>query len=427
MTASTDGRVFRKVSLDRLASPEQLDQLLPVTDARGWIALGALGLILVAAITWGALGSIPQNVTGTGILVKSGGVLDIISVAGGQITDVAVNVGDQVTAGQVVARVAQPEVAARLEEAKAALRTLRDRHQPLAEFGDKNMALQHDNLARQRAAIEKSIASAESMVEWTTKKIAAQATLVDSGLILEQTLIETREKQQAAAQRIGEGRSELAQVAVKELELSNQRQEQISLSLNKIAEAERSVEDLTLELSRKTQVTTPYTGRILEVLVEQGAVAGSGEPVFRLDLEGRMIKGLEAVIFVPSGLGKRIRVGMPVLVAPATIKKEEYGMMKATVTSVSDFPATAKGMQRVLKNEKLVEALSRSDTPYEVHADLIVDPSSPSRYRWSSSQGPPQEIRSGTLAAAQIAVDHRRPIQLLFPILRRYDAAAEAR
>jgi HlyD family secretion protein len=98
--------------------------------------------------------------------------------------------------------------------------------------------------------------------------------------------------------------------------------------------------------------------------------------------------------------------------------------MMATVTSVSDFPATVKGMQRVLKNEKLVDALSQDDTPYEVHADLIVDPTTPSHYRWSSSQGPPQEIRSGTLASAQIAVDHRRPIQLLFPILRRLDGGS---
>src|SRR5205823_6052320 len=130
-----------------------------------------LGAILIAGITWGVLGRVPQNVSGTGILVKSGGVLDIIPVAPGQITDVAVNVGDQVTAGQVVARVAQPEVAARLEEAKANLATLRERHRQLLEFGDKNMVLQRENLARQRATTERSIASAEKMVRWMDQKI----------------------------------------------------------------------------------------------------------------------------------------------------------------------------------------------------------------------------------------------------------------
>ncbi len=35
--------IFRKVALERLSSPEQLDQLLQVTDPKGWLALGALG------------------------------------------------------------------------------------------------------------------------------------------------------------------------------------------------------------------------------------------------------------------------------------------------------------------------------------------------------------------------------------------------
>jgi HlyD family secretion protein len=94
--------VFRKVSLDRLSSPEQLDQLLSVTDRRGWIALAAMGAVLAAGLVWGVLGSIPQNVRGTGILVKTGGVLEVIPVAGGLITDVSVNVGETVTEGQTI-------------------------------------------------------------------------------------------------------------------------------------------------------------------------------------------------------------------------------------------------------------------------------------------------------------------------------------
>jgi hypothetical protein len=50
--------VFRKVSLDRLSSPEQLDQLMQVTDARGWIILSAFGIVLATAVLWGFLGSV---------------------------------------------------------------------------------------------------------------------------------------------------------------------------------------------------------------------------------------------------------------------------------------------------------------------------------------------------------------------------------
>jgi HlyD family secretion protein len=410
--------LFRKVALDRLASPEQLDQLLPVTDARGWIALTAVGAVLVAAISWGFLGSIPQNVSGTGILVKSGGVLEIIAAASGQISDVAVHVGDQVTEGQVVARMAQPELSASLQRAKATLADLQSKHQQLVAFGEKNMVLQADNLAQQRAAVEQGIASGENVVRWTASKILIQTQLVDAGLLLKQNLLETREKQHAALERIGEGKSQLAQIAVKQLELRNRQREDVAASQTQIDDAQRSVDELSRELQSKTQIVTPYTGRILEILTEQSMVAATGEPIMRLDLSGRSIRQLEAVIYAPSMYGKQIQVGMSVLIAPSTVKQEEYGMMLARVTAVSDFPATLKGMQRVLKNEKLANGLSGSDAPYEIRAELVLDPTTSSQYRWSSSKGPPQRIGSGTLAMAHIAVARRRPVELVLPLIR---------
>ena len=155
-------------------------------------------------------------------------------------------------------------------------------------------------------------------------------------------------------------------------------------------------------------------------MTETGAVVAAGQPVLSLDLTGRTVKDLEAVMYVPSIQGKQIRVGMPMLVAPATVKQEEFGMMLGRVTYVSDFPATMKGMQRMLKNERLVAGLAGSDAPYEVHADLVLDPATVSRYRWTSSQGPPTKIESGTLAAASITVTTRRPIELVIPLIREY-------
>ena len=51
---------------------------------------------------------------------------------------------------------------------------------------------------------------------------------------------------------------------------------------------------------------------------------------------------------------------------------------------------------------------------------LVVDPSTPSRYRWTSSGGPPVRIHSGTLASANIAVAVRRPVEMVIPLVKRY-------
>ena len=42
--------IFRQAALERLSSPEQLDQLARVTQPVGWLALLALSLVILSAI-----------------------------------------------------------------------------------------------------------------------------------------------------------------------------------------------------------------------------------------------------------------------------------------------------------------------------------------------------------------------------------------
>lgn len=412
--------VFRKVSLDRLASPEQLDQLMQVTTPKGWIALVALCALLIMAIVWGCTGRIPETVHGQGILIKSGGVLQVVPSTGGRVIDISVSVGDLVSAGQIVARIAQPELTDQLNQAVATLNDLRAQQRSSLEFGRRDLALQSAALTQQRAAAEQAVAAADESWRWLAQKIAEQEKLVRQGLITRQTLLATREQYNAAAQRASAGRGELAQIRVRLLALVNDHDGEKNESRFQIDDARHEVARLERELRERSEVTSPYTGRVLEVMTEQGDMVESGEPVLSLDLTGRSVKNLVAVIYVPSVEGKRVRAGMRVQIAPSTVKQEEYGMMLGRVTYVSDFPATTKGMARVLKNDQLVNVLSGSGAPYEVHADLMVEPETVSRYKWSSSSGPPLAIQSGTLATASIEVRTDRPIGMVVPLFRKY-------
>jgi len=61
--------MFRQAALDRLSSPEDLDQLIHVTRPRGWVALLALGVILAACLVWSLVAVIPTTVSGQGALI----------------------------------------------------------------------------------------------------------------------------------------------------------------------------------------------------------------------------------------------------------------------------------------------------------------------------------------------------------------------
>jgi hypothetical protein len=101
--------VFRQVALERLSSPEQLDQLMQITTPKGWLALLGLAGLLLIALAWGFLGSIPTEIDGEGILLRAGGVNNVFASSEGQIRQIHVQVGDMVRAGQLVARLTPTE------------------------------------------------------------------------------------------------------------------------------------------------------------------------------------------------------------------------------------------------------------------------------------------------------------------------------
>ena len=61
-------QIFRQVALERLSSPEQLDQLIPITSSRGWLALAGLIAIIIAALVWSFVARLPTQVAGQGLL-----------------------------------------------------------------------------------------------------------------------------------------------------------------------------------------------------------------------------------------------------------------------------------------------------------------------------------------------------------------------
>ncbi|MBN2853909.1 MAG: biotin/lipoyl-binding protein, partial [Clostridia bacterium] len=102
-----NNNLFRKKALDKLQSPEQLDQLMTVTSPAGWMALIAVGVFVVILTVWSFYGELPQRVTGKGMLIKSGGINSITHVASGKVTDVRVKENDIIRKGDVIGRVEQ--------------------------------------------------------------------------------------------------------------------------------------------------------------------------------------------------------------------------------------------------------------------------------------------------------------------------------
>jgi hypothetical protein len=97
-------KIFRQAALDKLATPEELDKMIQVTNLKGWIALAGLTLVVVAALAWSILGGIPTVVKATGVLVRQDGIQEIQTPDDGQISGLSLKPGDTVKEGQFIAK-----------------------------------------------------------------------------------------------------------------------------------------------------------------------------------------------------------------------------------------------------------------------------------------------------------------------------------
>lgn len=182
------------------------------------------------------------------------------------------------------------------------------------------------------------------------------------------------------------------------------------------AMSEDNTDRLREEIESNSRVVSPYAGRVLEVKTQKGEWVQSGAPLMSVEIKGRDVKELEAVLYIPLEEGKRLFPGMDVQVSPSVARREEYGYMLGRVTSVSEFPVAAEGMVKLLGSRELAEKFSGRGTPVEVRVDLIPDTGTVSGYKWSSRGGPPVKIDSGTLCQGEIILKKVRPVELVIPI-----------
>lgn len=58
--------IFRQKSIDKVSSPEKLDDYIRVTTPSVWIVLIAIAMLLVGGIVWGVFGEVEvHNANGT--------------------------------------------------------------------------------------------------------------------------------------------------------------------------------------------------------------------------------------------------------------------------------------------------------------------------------------------------------------------------
>jgi HlyD family secretion protein len=415
--ATATERIFRKVALERLSSPEQLDQLVPLTSPIGWVAVAAIAVILAGAVAWSIFGTLPTTVQGRGILVSRGGhVFDAMSPASGTLITVA-DLGTVVKKGDRLATLDDTEMRQDLEHAEQVIREKETDLASLSRNYADQIALKHKNATAQRDNLGRIIAAAQKRRDFYAGLLQKQDKIVAQGFLTQRFQEDTRRSMDQADQEARASQSEILRLDAEEADLAGKRDLALLAAQQDVNDARRHADELKMQLDQATQIFSPMDGVITEIKSTPGTVVSPGKPVLSIETAGA---GLELLLYVPPGFGKKVTPGMEARIEPATVKKEEFGTLLGTVVAVSDFPMTAEGMASVLQNPELVTLFMKEGPPYAVRVALTPDPASTSGYRWSGGPGPPIKLSSGTTVSAAVTIERRAPISLLLPLLKRH-------
>ncbi|MEJ1159193.1 efflux RND transporter periplasmic adaptor subunit [Prosthecomicrobium sp. N25] len=244
---------------------------------------------------------IAESVMVTGSLIPREEVVVGVDIEGLRIIDLLVDQGDRVTAGQVIARLADDTIRTQIAQSES-------------------------NIARAEAAIaqaKSNIANAQSAEVEAGLALERATPLRDKGII-SQEVFETR----TAAARGTKARLEAARAALE------------------VATADRGVllaarHEIELRLA-KTEVKAPTDGVVLSRSARLGAVPSSmSDPLFRIARGGRIELDAE----VTEATLQKIRVGQRVEVTPAGADKAVAGEVRLVSPQVET--ATRLGKVRV--------------------------------------------------------------------------------
>ena len=399
--------LFRKVSLERLTSPEQLDKLLVIVKLRGWLALITLLLITIAILIWSFVGQIPIATMGKGILLDPRGLHGVYSHDEGRITRILARTGAKVKKGDVLIMMENAlflvkfqEISHEIAYLKENLETEESLYNEQKKLGEqefkRKMELENLILENQKAKLallEKQLSKASpDLHESLKKEILEQRNIIQSQLATIE-IFHTKKKMDETNENIDAIKTEIFQ-----------KQEALHILQSKI-------DNLIIK--------APEDGRVIEIDVMLGREVPSGTPMIWIQALTEKEASLPFYSFVPISMGEKIKKGMHAQISFLAIDSQKYGQLEGKVLRVLPYAASLSAQQLAgIPSRVLREYLSADPTAILVVIQPIRDPSTPTGYKWTTDKGPPlEEILPGAIGTARIILESKRPITYVLPIL----------
>ena len=409
--------LFRKKALDRLSSPDRLDERVALIAPSWWVALAALFGMLGVAALWGAFSRISTKVDGSGMLLEESGFQNVVSLSDGVMGALNVQEGSPVQKGDVLATVSLPLQQMELDSFREKLETLRTEWNELhaaAEQHRTNRAAFHESM---RASNAESVEKLAQILEKLKQLSDTYAELSGRGIVTQVESLRLLQDMLNGALQIAQQQQENMRADVEKADFDLDFKRDFWQRQQKLMDAEMELKLKMARLLSQTLILSPAQGTIVNVQKSAGDKVSDGEVVFLL--QPASSGTLHASAFIPAAKSKNVQEGQPVLVSPANAEPQRTGYMRGVVERVGRYPATFEQLMNVFKNQDLTQMLKGEEAAVTLEVRLIPDAGHPSGYQWTGKAPEGVRISAGTLCHVAVVVEQRAPLSYVLPWIRK--------
>lgn len=371
---------LEKKGLARLEEALRESPMLTIEQPKFWLTLLCILGVLAALILWAFLGKIPIEVEGRSVALSSNGVALIESPAKGALKTLYAKEGDFVYEGEPMAQFSVPELGSLLSAIKATqfkIEGLSQQELLLQKALSINIGL------FQKGLIAKMVID-QSRSEVTKKKIEvedAKAALNDTFSRLRQHAFASQEKFQHFRQ---------------------------------LLDAPSDVVDFPSIQKELSTLPAPSKGKILEVLVNPGEQIKEMDPLFWMENPPSKEAPIVFYATFDAKMRRRLHKGQKVFIEPATVDPKKYGAIIGKIEEIYPYPVSKEELMQTVGNGQIVQYLlddEKALVNLTIHPEL--DPTTKSGFKWTSEEGPPFKVETGTVASMRVLVEEQRPISYL--------------
>ena len=403
---------------NEISSAEGLDSIVRITKPSLWLLLIAISIASLVIIIWGLFGTIPQKVSGVGIISSKSGIDRVVSKYSGAVNHLFHIQGDQIKKGDLLLTLTQPELKHNIEELENNLKNLLLKDSILSESDLKTYHTKNQANRLNKQKTEQQISSLQKQSNFMKNRIDQQKILLEKGLI-------TTSEFQSNQKKFEDIKSQIVSLkeSIKEFELSNQewllsKANQKNNISSEISNIIKKLKDLKDEYEDQTNIKSPIDGVIISHSISSGDVISPNQSLFLIEKDNN-IDNYMVELFIPFTANSPIETKQEVRINPFTVNKDKYGQIIGTVKSVSRYPASTEELFNQLKNQELVSALENDGPRYQIIVELDKDKTL-SGFKWTSEGGPPFKVSSGTMCLGDITVENKRPLDLIIPFFKQF-------